>query len=70
LELLSTIQEIQGPLRIDGWTEETFPYLRNLRRIGHLNATTLTEFCGGECEFSGQVSVIMTLEWRAVFSNT
>lgn len=58
LELLSTIQEIRGPLRISGWMEERFPYLRNLRKIGHANGTTLTVDCGGQCELSGQVSLV------------
>ena len=40
LELLSTITEIRGPLEIWGWPEQTFPYLRNLQKIGHPNGTT------------------------------
>ena len=62
LELLSTIQEIRGPLSIQGWTGQTFPYLRNLRRIGHPNATTLTGRCPGQCEFSGLISVLTIVE--------
>ena len=62
LELLSTIQEIRGPLRIQGWTGQAFPYLRNLRRIGHPNGTTLTQNCGGQCEFSGLISVLTIVE--------
>ena len=46
LELLSTIQEIRGPLRIQAWDGESFPYLRNLRVVGD-NATTITVGCGG-----------------------
>ena len=54
LEILSTIIEIRGPLRIQGWPEQTFPYLRNLRRVGHPNGTTLNLFCndGRRCKFS------------------
>ena len=54
LELLSTITEIRGYLRIQGWGEETFPYLRNLRRIGSPNGTADNSFCndGQRCEFS------------------
>jgi len=70
LELLSTIQEIRGPLRIDGWPGQTFPYLRNLRRIGHPNGTTLTTNCGGQCELSWLISAVNAEEWRAVYSYT
>ena len=54
LELLSTITEIRGYLRIQGWQHQTFPYLRNLRRIGSPNGTTDNSFCndGQRCEFS------------------
>ena len=54
LEILSTITEIRGPLRIQGWPNQTFPYLRNLRRVGHPNGTTLNLGCndGQRCEFS------------------
>lgn len=45
LEVLSTIQEINGPLRIQGWDGQSFPYLRNLRVVGD-NATTLPVLCG------------------------
>ena len=54
LELLSTITEIRGHLRIQGWQDQTFPYLRNLRRIGSPNGTADNSFCndGQRCEFS------------------
>ena len=54
LELLSTITEIRGYLRIDGWRQQTFPYLRNLRRVGSPNGTAVNTFCndGQRCEFS------------------
>ena len=67
LELLSTIQEIRGPLRIEGWEGQTFPYLRNLRRIGHPNGTTLSIQCGRQCELSWPISAGNAGEWRAVF---
>lgn len=34
LEVLSTIEEISGPLIIQSYPESTFPYLRNLRIVG------------------------------------
>ena len=54
LELLSTITEIRGYLRIDDWRQQTFPYLRNLRRVGSPNGTAVNTFCndGQRCEFS------------------
>ena len=54
LELLSTITEIRGYLRIEGWEDQTFPYLRNLRRVGSPNGTAENIFCndGQQCEFS------------------
>ena len=52
LELLSTIQEIRGPLRIQFWDGESFPYLRNLRVIGAENATTINAPCSGvSCKY-------------------
>ena len=53
LEILSTITEIRGPLRIQSWQGQTFPYLRNLRRVGHPNGTTLDLLCndGQRCKF-------------------
>ncbi len=41
LELLSTIQEIYGPVRIQGLpiSVTSFPYLRNLRLIDTSNST-------------------------------
>lgn len=62
LEVLSTIMEIRGPLRIQGWQGETFSYLRNLRRIGHTNGTTLNRVCSGtECEFTPTEPVLIAL---------
>ena len=54
LELLSTITEIRGYLRIEGWQDQTFPYLRSLRRVGSPNGTADNTFCndGLRCEFS------------------
>ena len=54
LELLSTITEIRGHLRIQGWQDQTFPYLRNLRRVGNPSGTADNTFCndGQRCEFS------------------
>ena len=54
LELLSTITEIRGYLRIERWQDQTFPYLRNLRRVGSPNGTADNTFCndGQRCEFS------------------
>ena len=52
LELLSTIREIRGPLRIQGWDGRSFPYLRNLRRIGHENGSKINLPCGGvSCKY-------------------
>lgn len=46
LELLSTIREIRGPLRIQGWDGTSFSYLHNLRRIGHENGDKINLRCG------------------------
>ena len=67
LETLSTITEIRGPLRIQGWPEQTFPYLRNLRRVGHPNGTTLDLFCndGQRCKFSPRPKLaIICAHWN------
>ena len=50
LELLSTIQEIRGPLRIQGWVGVSFPYLKNLRLVGDTD-NTLPITCGGPRRF-------------------
>ena len=59
LEILSTIEEIRGPLYIVGYPESTFPYLRNLRVIGSDDTNdTLFTHCGsagGKC-----IAVIFT----------
>ena len=56
LELLSTITEIRGYLRIDDWRQQTFPYLRNLRRVGSPNGTTIR--FGGGCPDDYSVSIL------------
>ena len=49
LEVLSTIQEIRGALQIIGYPGTTFPYLRNLRRVGSQNQDDLVdELCEGK----------------------
>ena len=68
LELLSTIQEIRGPLRIQGWRRQMFPYLRNLRRIGHPNGTTLSLNCSGQSEFSALAIKKIFKIWVSAFS--
>ncbi|XP_064389307.1 epidermal growth factor receptor-like isoform X3 [Halichondria panicea] len=46
-EVLSTIQEIRGPVRIQGLPVTSFPYLRNLKRIDTTNSTVKVELgCG------------------------
>ena len=49
LEVLSTVVEIKEVLRIDRYPLITFPYLRNLRRVGTGDAfeTINVGSCGG-----------------------
>ena len=56
LELLSTITEIRGYLRIDDWRQQTFPYLRNLRRVGSPKCTTIS--FGGACSDDYSLSIL------------
>eukprot|EP00731_Ephydatia_muelleri_P019538 Em0012g363a len=50
LEVLSTIQEIQGFLRIESLSTLTsFPYLRNLKKIGYPGAAANLSISGSRC---------------------
>ncbi|KAL5488663.1 hypothetical protein EMCRGX_G017639 [Ephydatia muelleri] len=54
LEVLSTIQEIQGFLRIESLTTLTsFPYLRNLKKIGFPGAAVNLSITGPLCQPGG-----------------
>ena len=64
LELLSTITEIRGYLRIDGWRQQTFPYLRNLRRVGSPNGTTIS--FGGGCPEDYSVSILRNAQLQQI----
>lgn len=58
LEILSTIQEIHGFLRIQDYEHESFPYLRNLRRIGSINSTDLYMLV---CGFTSKIEKNMSM---------
>ena len=45
-----------------------FPYLRNLRRIGHPNGTTLSLNCSGQSEFSTLAIKKILKIWVSAFS--
>ena len=51
LEILSTIEEIRGPLRIERFPSPTFPYLRNLKRIGSPDTEMSVTACGSESKY-------------------
>ena len=42
LHYLENITEIRGALRIQGWSGESFPYLKNLKYIGSANGTKIS----------------------------
>ena len=46
LEVLSTIREIRGALRIEGYLGANFPFLRNLRMVGsNTSEDLINELC-------------------------
>eukprot|EP00731_Ephydatia_muelleri_P038613 Em0829g4a len=54
LEVLSTIQEIQGFLRIESLSTLTsFPYLRNLKKIGYPGTAVNLSITGSRCQPGG-----------------
>ena len=63
-EILLSLQEIRGPLRIQQWDGVSYPYLRNLRIIGGENASTITLNCGGSLsKHNILISVVGSLFW-------
>ena len=58
LEVLSTIEEISGALYIQGFTESTFPYLRNLRIVGSDDSEqAISVQAGATCD--GKISIAL-----------
>ena len=47
---LNDIREIRGSLDISGFTEETFPYLFNLKTVGNDSSQVLSQSCNGSSD--------------------
>ena len=56
---LNDIREIRGSLDISRFTEETFPYLSNLKTVGNDSSQVLSQSCNGSSD-NFQFSIIIS----------